>query len=64
MLISENFMKTLEKLDSFSIGQDFKAARERRKNLVRDIQESLDRTDVMRSRLSFNPTGKGSGKLR
>ena len=51
-------MKLLEKLDGLSIGQEHKVAREKRKSLVKDIQKQLDRCDVLRSRLTFTPTGK------
>ena len=56
--ITEFFMKLLEKLDGLSIGQEHKVAREKRKSLVKDIQKQLDRCDVLRSRLTFTPTGK------
>ena len=56
--VTEFFMKTLEKLDGMTIGQEFKVAREKRKSLVKEIQKQLDRADILRNRLSFSPTGK------
>ena len=58
MVTTEFFMKLLEKLDGMAIGQEHKVARERKKNLVKEIQKQLDRADVLRSRLSYSPTGK------
>lgn len=58
MVIAEYSMRLLEKLDGYSIAEEHKIARQKRKDLVREIQTQLDQCDVLRERLKLAPTGQ------